>query len=226
MRPFDLALMVASALCLAAPSTAQSGSPATAQSVLPSTAQQMPATTSIGPNDRLQVTVFREPELSVEDVPVDESGRVILPLVGGVTAAGKSTEALSLEIQARLQYYLKNPKVSVAVKQVAGKRITVAGAVNQPGVFPIEGRTTLLQAEALARGPSQVAKLDQALIFRDRDGKRTAAKFNLGAIAKGKADDPEVLPGDTIAMGSSGFKTAWRDIMLTLRSFNVFSVIP
>ena len=219
MRPFiNIALVAMSLLWAAAPTTAQTS--------LPATPQQMPATTNIGPNDRIQVTVFREPELSVDDVPVDESGRVILPLVGPITAAGKSTEALSTEIQGRLQHYLRNPKVTVAVKQVAGKRITVAGAVNQPGVFPIEGRTTLLQAVALARGPSQVAKLDQALIFRDRDGKRTAARFDLKAIAKGKAVDPEVLPGDTIAMGSSGFKTAWRDIVMTLRSVNVFSVIP
>jgi len=222
MRPLmTFALVVASAIWAPAPSAAQ-----TAATSLPTTAPQMPVTTNIGPNDRIAVTVFREPELSVEDVPVDESGRVILPLVGGVTAAGKSTEALSAEIQSRLQHYLRNPKVTVAVKQVAGKRITVAGAVNQPGVFPIEGRTTLLQAVALARGPSQVAKLDQALIFRDRDGKRTAARFDLKAISKGKAVDPEVLPGDTIAMGSSGFKTAWRDIVMTLRSVNVFSVIP
>jgi polysaccharide export outer membrane protein len=219
MRPFmTLALVIASAFWTASPSTAQT--------VLPDTPQQLPSNTSIGPNDRIQVTVFREPELSVEDAPVDESGRVILPLVGAVTAAGKSTEALSTEIQTRLQTYLRNPKVTVAVKQVAGKRITVAGAVNQPGVFPIEGRTTLLQAVALAKGPSQVAALNQALIFRDRSGKRTAARFDLKAIAKGQAVDPEVLPGDTIAMGSSGFKTAWRDVVMTLRSVNVFSVIP
>lgn len=222
MRPLiNLALALASAMWAAAPSTAQ-----IAQTPLPTSAEQMPSTTSIGPNDRLQVTVFREPELSVEDVPVDESGRVILPLVGGVSAAGKTTEALSAEIQTRLKLYLRNPKVTVAVKQVAGKRITVAGAVMQPGVFPIEGRTTLLQAVALARGPSQVAALDQALIFRHRNGQRTAARFDLKAISKGKADDPEVLPGDTVTMGSSGFKSAWRDIVTTLRSVNVFSVIP
>lgn len=225
MRPFmNLALMLASAMWSTAPSTAQTAR--TAQNALPTTAEEMPSTISIGPSDRLQVTVFREPELSVEDVPVDESGRVILPLVGSVSAAGKTTEALSTEIQTRLKVYLRNPKVTVAVKQVAGKRITVAGAVNQPGVFPIEGRVTLLQAVALARGPSQVAALNEALIFRQRNGQRTAARFDLKAISKGKADDPEVLPGDTVTMGSSGFKSAWRDIVTTLRSVNVFSVIP
>jgi polysaccharide export outer membrane protein len=96
----------------------------------------------------------------------------------------------------------------------------------EPGVFPVEGRVTLLQAVALAKGPSQVADLDTTLIFRTQNGQKTVAKFDIGAIAKGKAEDPEVLPGDTIAIGSSGLKTAWRDILLTLRSFNVFAMVP
>lgn len=181
---------------------------------------------SITPLDRLGITVFREPDLSVEEVAVDESGRIVLPLVGGVSAAGKSTERLSLEIGDKLRRYLRDPQVAVTVKQAASRRVTVTGSVVQPGVYPLEGRLTLLQAVALARGPSQVASLDDTLIFRMRDGQRHAARFDLGAIAKGKAEDPEVISGDTVAIGASGFKTAWRDIVLSLRSFNVFSIIP
>ena len=181
---------------------------------------------SITPLDRLKVTVFREAELSVDDVAVDESGRISLPLVGGVLAAGKSTDQLSAEISGKLRQYLKSPQVAVSMKQAASRRITVTGSVTQPGVYPLEGRMTLLQAVALARGPSQVASLDQALIFRLRNGQRSAARFNLDAIARGKAEDPEVISGDTIALGSSKMKTAWRDIVLSLRSFNIFSLIP
>ncbi|MDP9423666.1 MAG: polysaccharide export protein [Pseudomonadota bacterium] len=181
---------------------------------------------AITPLDRLQVTVFREPDLSVEDVLVDEGGRVLLPLVGPLTAAGKSTEALASEITGKLRQYIRNPEVSVSVKQAASRRVTVAGSVVQPGVYPLEGRTTLLQAVALAQGPSQVASLNQTLIFRTVNGQRTAARFDLDAIARGKDTDPEVLPGDTIAIGSSKFKTAWRDIVLTMRSFNVFNLVP
>lgn len=181
---------------------------------------------TITPLDRLQVTVFREPELSVEDVLVDEGGRVLLPLVGAVTASGKTTEVLAAEITAKLRQYVREPQVAVSIKQAASKRVTVAGAVVQPGVYPLEGRTTLLQAVALAQGPSQVASLNQTIIFRTVNGQRTAARFNLDAIAKGKDADPEILPGDTVAIGSSKFKTAWRDIVLTMRSFNIFNVIP
>lgn len=184
------------------------------------------ATAPIGPLDRLEVMVFREPELSVADTPVDESGRIMLPLAGEFSAAGKSTQSLASEITERLRQYLRNPAVAVRVKQAASKRITVAGSVMEPGVFPVEGRVTLLQAIALARGPSQVADLDTTLIFRTQDGQKTVAKFDIGAIARGKAQDPEVLPGDTIAVGNSKLKTAWRDITVTLRSFNIFALVP
>ena len=181
---------------------------------------------SIAPLDRLQVSVFREPELSIDDLLVDESGRILLPLVGSLPAAGKSKEALAGEITLRLRQYLRDPQVSVAIKQAAVRNITVAGSVMEPGVYPMAGRTTLLQAVALAKGPSQVASLNQTLIFRTVNGQRTAARFNLDAIARGKAADPEVLPGDTIAIASSHFKTAWRDIIASVRSFNIFSAIP
>jgi len=181
---------------------------------------------SITPLDHLQVTVFREPDLSVPDVMVDESGHLALPLVGTVVAAGKSMDALSVEIAGRLKDYLKNPQVAVVLKQAASRRVTVTGSVIQPGVYPIEGRVTLLEAVALARGPSQVASMDQAFIFRMHDGQRTAARFNLKEITKGKANDPEVISDDTVTIGSSGFKTAFRDVLDTVRSFNIFRIVP
>jgi polysaccharide export outer membrane protein len=181
---------------------------------------------SITPLDHLEVTVFREPDLSSADVMVDESGHLELPLVGSILAAGKSTDELSDEIAKRLLEYVKTPEVSVTLKQAASRRVTIAGSVVQPGVYPIEGRLTLLQAVALARGPSQVASLDDTFIFRVHDGKRSVARFDLGAIAKGKAPDPEVISGDTVSIGSSGFKTAWRDVLNTVQSFNIFRVFP
>jgi polysaccharide biosynthesis/export protein len=213
---------------MAEPATVQANEPAGQPRVVaPGLDAQAPrANATITPLDRLQVTVFREPDLSVEDVQVDEGGKVLLPLFGPMNAAGKSTETLAAEVAAKLREYIREPQVSVSVKQAAVRRVTVAGSVVQPGVYPLEGRTTLLQAVALAQGPSQVASLDQTMIFRTINGQRTAARFNLDKIAKGKDADPEVLPGDTIAIGSSKFKTAWRDIVLTMRSFNIFNLVP
>ena len=220
-------ILVLTTMILAAPALAPAQSVGAVQPIVQAFDLTGPrADAAITPLDRLQVSVFREPELSVEDVPVDESGHIALPLVGTVMAAGKSTDVLAGEITSKLGQYLKRPEVSVLVKQAASRRVTVTGSVVQPGVYPLEGRLTLLQAVALARGPSQVASLDQALIFRLKNGQRTAARFNLDTIAKGKSPDPEVISGDTVAIGSSKMKTAWRDVVLSLRSFNIFSLIP
>src|SRR5689334_15157065 len=94
---------------------------------MPGVDVQVPrAEASITPLDRLTVSVFREPELSVEDVLVDESGRIVLPLVGGMSAAGQSTDALATGIASKLRQYVRNPQVSVAIKQAASRRVTVA----------------------------------------------------------------------------------------------------
>ena len=195
------------------------------QASVPSTVTST-ARTTITRADRINVTVFREPDLSVTDVLVDDSGTVALPLIGSVNAGGRSIEAVAADIENKLRPYLRNPQVAVVVKQSATKHITVAGSVMEPGRFEVEGPITLLQAIALARGPSQVASLDQALIFRSQGAQKTAARFDLRQIERGKAEDPQVLPGDTVAIGSSKFKTAWRDTILTLRSFNIFRLVP
>ena len=195
------------------------------QASVPTTAVST-ARTTIARADRINVTVFREPDLSVTDVLVDDSGTVALPLIGSVNAGGRSIEAVASDIENKLRPYLRNPQVAVVVKQSATKHITVAGSVMEPGRFEVEGPITLLQAIALARGPSQVASLDQALIFRTQGQQKTAARFDLRQIERGKAEDPAVMPGDTVAIGSSKFKTAWRDTILTLRSFNIFRLVP
>lgn len=217
----------AAALAASAPSLASAqGTPVQPVSVPAVDTAAPRADAAISPLDHLDVLVFREPDLSATDVTVDESGHLALPLIGSFMAAGKTNQQLATEIEGKLKAYVYYPEVSVTLKQAAGRQITVAGSVMQPGVYPMEGRMTLLQAVALARGPSRVASLDQAFIFRSRDGKRETARFNLDAIAKGKANDPEVFSGDTISLGSSGFKTAWRDILDTMSSFSIWRVLP
>jgi len=212
-------------IALASPAVAQQFSVVPASASVPAPARSQ-AVTTISTADRINVTVFREPDLSVQDVLVDDSGMVALPLIGSVNAGGRSSDAVAADIENKLRPYLRNPQVAVVVKQAANKYISVAGSVMEPGRFQVEGPITLLQAIALARGPSQVASLDQALIMRTNGTQKTAARFDLRQIERGQAEDPEVLPGDTVAIGSSKFKTAWRDTILTLRSFNIFRLVP
>lgn len=178
----------------------------------------------IGPLDTIAVTVFQEPDLTVKDVPVDASGSVILPLIGELHAADLTTAQLSAEIARRLQSrYLENPQVSVLVETSVSQKVTVEGSVTEPGVYEIKGRTTLLDALAMAKGTSRVAALDQVVIFREINGQTQGALFSAKKITLGQQPDPEILGNDTVVVGLSNIKAAWRDILTASPLIGAFS---
>lgn len=170
----------------------------------------------IGPKDVLNITVFREPQLSAERIEVDSGGQIMVPLIGKVQAGGKTAESLSGEIQTAMLQYLKNPRVWVSVTSNS-ETIAVEGAVNQPGVFPISGKSSLIEALALARSPTTVAAQDQVLVFRKIDGKNAVGRFDIRRIRMGLDPDPMILPGDRVVVGYDGFKEAY---------INFFAKIP
>lgn len=178
----------------------------------------------IGPLDTLSVTVFQEPDLSQSAVQVDASGNVLLPLIGQVKAEDKTSTQLAAEIGSKLgTKYLTDPQVSVIVTQSVSQHVTVNGSVTEPGVYAIQGRTTLLDALAMAKGTSRVAALDQVAVFRMVDGKRIGGVFNVDKINRGLAPDPELKGDDTIVVGLSNVKAAWRDILTAAPLLTAFS---
>jgi polysaccharide export outer membrane protein len=176
----------------------------------------------IAPFDSISVLVFQEPDLSIQNIRVDASGDVSYPLLGTVRAAGKTSAELGRDLAAGLGRYLVRPQVSVSVAAVS-QRITVEGSVGQPGVYEIRGTSSLLEAMALARSPSNVAALDQILVFRVVNGERTGARFDLRRIRNGIDPDPEILGGDRIVVGFSALRGAWRDFLSAVPVVNVFS---
>lgn len=174
------------------------------------------------PADVVSVVVYREPELSISQVEVDSQGRVPMPLLGPVQAVGSTTDELAETIRKRLLQYLNEPRVTVYVATAVSQRVVVDGSVIQPGIYEFRGRTTLLGALSLARGPNNVAKLDEVAIFRRQDGKLLAAKFDVRAIRRGEMPDPEILGNDTVVVGYSGLRGAWRDFLQALPAFAVF----
>ena len=176
----------------------------------------------IAPMDQLDVTVYREPELSLKAVTVDEAGHFRMPLIGDVEAAGKTPGQLTSELASRYRRYLVKPQVSVVVATSSTARVTVTGSVTEPGVYPLRGRTTLMEAVALAKGPTRVADLDEALIFRNVNGQRMAARFDLRAISRGRAPDPEIRGTDVVVVGESVIGAAWREVREALPSIGVF----
>jgi polysaccharide export outer membrane protein len=175
----------------------------------------------IEPLDSLRLSVFQVPDLS-GDFEVDLKGNIVLPLVGTVKAAGLTQEELQADVQKRLRKYMKDPVVSLAVKPSVGRSITVDGAVRQPGIFPIKGSLTLIQAIALARGLEQDANPRRVAIFRRIGGKRMAAAFDLTSIRRGQEDDPDIHSGDIIVVDGAKAKAIQRDLLQAIPILGIF----
>ncbi|MCI4589703.1 polysaccharide export protein [Sphingobium sp. BYY-5] len=161
----------------------------------------------LSPDDVLRIQIYHEPGLSLEDAQVTAAGMVRMPLIGDVPMAGLTASEAADVIAGRLgERYLVSPQVTLFVKKAVGRRITLDGEVREPGLYPLDGRLTLSQAVALAKGPTRLAGLSQVVVVRRMDGQRRAAMFDLSAIRKGKAPDPEILPGDQVIVGLSRAK--------------------
>ena len=172
---------------------------------------------TIGPTDLLNISVFQVPDLSSEELRVDASGSIQMPLIGSVRAAGRTPEDLAQEIESQLATrFLQNPQVSVTVAEAASQKVTVDGAVTKPGVYVMRGQTTLLQAVAMAEGPSEVADLESVAVFRTTPAGRMVAVFDLHAIRNGQAADPVLLGDDVVVVDTSRLSVATRQALQSL----------
>lgn len=182
----------------------------------------LPVDSRIGPADELTVTVFRVEDLS-GDHRVDPNGFIDMPLIGRVQAAGKTSDQLATEIETRFAVrHLRDPSVQVSLKKLTDQTVTVDGAVEQPGAYPVRGGTTLQQAIALAKGLEEEANARRVVIFRQIDGKRHAAAFDLQAIRRAEADDPAVYGNDIVVVDGSKNRSIFRDLLSTLPLIGIF----
>lgn len=177
----------------------------------------------IAPLDTLKVNVFQVEDLS-GDYEVDLTGHIAMPLIGSVRAVDLTTDELRTALEAKLgESYLRNPDVTVGITKSAGSNITVDGAVNNPGVFPVNGRITLIQAIAMARGTDQYANERRVAVFRQIGGQRMAAAFDLVDIRRGSEPDPVIYRGDIIIVDGSKTKQAFQDVLRSMPLLNVFT---
>ena len=162
----------------------------------------------ISPADTLDINVSQLPELT-KVVEVGPGGKILLPLIGQVQAAGRTPVELSDDIAAGLKKkYMKDPIVVVSVKEAQGDKVTIDGAVTKPGVYSLAGPTTLLQAVALAQGPDpKLANTKRVAIFRTIGGQRRSAFYDLTQIRTGKAEDPSIYGNDIVVVDTSGAKS-------------------
>lgn len=150
------------------------------------------ASTTISPQDTLDINIFKVPDLSAKALKVEANGAISLPLVGSVTVAGLSISQAEKLITQRLTQYMQDPKVSVVrTDNAVSKRVTVEGEVRTPGVFPIKGNLSFLQAIAMAQGLSELGDSRNVLFFRDG----SQHSISLDLVRTGRIPDP-ILRGD------------------------------
>jgi polysaccharide export outer membrane protein len=165
----------------------------------------------IGTQDLIEVQVLGIQDLRRE-ARVNAKGMIGLPLIGAVRVAGLTTaEAEALIGGLYRKDHLQNPEVSVFVKEYTRQRVTIEGAVARPGVFPLKGPTTLLQALAIAGGQGALSDLSDVVLFRLEAGERRAIKFDVTKIRSAEAPDPLLQPDDLIVVNRTPSRVALRD---------------
>ncbi len=188
----------------------------------PPSSEILAADYRIAPLDTLSVNVFQVPDLS-GDFQVDLTGQIAMPLIGTVRAVDLTTGELRETLVTRLgERYLRNPDVTVGIKASTRRNITVDGSVGRPGMFPVTGPTSLIQAIAMAGGPDTNANPRRVAIFRQVDGQRMAAAFDLISIRRGEAEDPAVYSGDIIVVDGSQVAAQRRELLQSIPILALF----
>lgn len=178
----------------------------------------------IGREDILKVTVLYEPDLSNAASKVDSGGNISVPLIGDVQAADRTTTEVSAEIASRLgATYVQNPRVNVSVETSAVDHVTIEGFVADPGVYPMAGSMSLLEALARAKSPTRIALLRDVAVFRMVNGRRVGGLFDVVAIRAGLEPDPPLVAGDVVVVGLSYVKSFYRDLLQTAPSVAAFA---
>lgn len=180
----------------------------------------------LGVHDLLEISVFQAPELS-RTVRINSRGFISIPIIGTVQARGLTAHELEQVLAQRLaKDLLQDPQVSVFIKEFISQRVVIEGKVKKTGVFPITGRTTLLQALALADGLDPLANEKEVKIFRlHPDGRKEMMVFDLTEIRAGRTADPLVKGNDLVVIEEAAGRAAIKSITDTLRGFFSFGML-
>ena len=171
-----------------------------ATSAMPKVTAAVPTDYVIGPEDMLQITVWKNDALS-RAVPVRPDGKISLPLLHDIHAAGLTSMQLRDKIAVALAEFMPSPEVSVIVTDVRSYRVSVLGEVNKPGVLQLKSEATILEAIAMAGGFRDFASPSKIVIFRkDSYGGTHKLSFNYNRALKGQEDNLNLRSGDVIVV--------------------------
>jgi polysaccharide biosynthesis/export protein len=155
----------------------------------------------IGPLDVLRIDVWKEAEVS-RTVPVRPDGKISLPLLNDLQAAGLTSVQLSKIIANGLKEYITNPQVTVSVTEINSRRVYITGEVTHPGALSLLPHMTVLQALSSSGGFTLFAKIKEIYVLRNENGKKVQHPFNYKDVVKGKGQDQdiELQAGDVIVV--------------------------
>jgi polysaccharide export outer membrane protein len=196
-RPWHIALAIA--LALGSIVSAQTAAPAQSAGNHPATGSNVPDYV-IGPDDVLHIAVWKEADLTAT-LPVRPDGKISLPLLDDVQAAGLTPKQLSESITARLKKYIADPRVTVVVNQINSKRVYMVGEVTHTGPLPLLANMTVLQAISSA-GLTQFANTKGIYVLRTENGRQEKLPVDYKKLVKGEQIEENYLlkPGDTIVV--------------------------
>lgn len=192
---FGVPAIHAQAVAVTAPASAAGVGPAmTARTALPTDYV-------IGPEDVLSVVFWREKELSA-DVAVRPDGRITLPLINDIDAAGLTPAQLRERVIDAARPFLEDPTATVIVKQINSRKVFITGEVQKPGSYPLVAPTTVLHLIAMAGGLREFTLGKKIVIMRTEAGRQKGYRFNYAQVRGGKnlAQNIELKPGDTVVV--------------------------
>lgn len=177
----------------------------------------------LGPYDQVVVEVLGVDELK-RDGRIDGAGNFSYPLIGSVHAAGLTPAELAAHIADGLRgRFVRNPQVSVNVREVVSQVVSVDGAVRDPGRYVVSGYMTLQQAIASAHGLTDMAQVTEVVVFRTVGGRPSAALFSLRDIREGRYGDPQIYANDVVVVGTSRARRLWQDLAQIAPIFSAFT---
>lgn len=194
-----IALMSASVLAQSDASEKSKSPIATSASATQGTPND--ASYQIGPEDVINIAVWKEPDFS-SNAPVRPDGKISIALLGDIQAAGKTPVQLASELTGILKKYIAEPRVTVTVTTINIRRVFLMGEVGRPGPVVITPSMTVLQAIAAAGGPTTFANAKKTYVLRTENGKQTKIPFNYKEAIKGNVPEQNIVlrPGDTIVI--------------------------
>ena len=182
------------------PTVAAPQAPANGKPVAPA-GVPLPAGYVIGAEDLLSVVFWRDKELSA-DVVVRPDGKISVPLLNDIQAAGFTPEQLADVLVKAATKYIADPTATVIVKEIRSRKVYVLGEVGKPGTVPLIGEMNVLQLIATVGGLLEYADKENITIVRMENGKERRFKFNYKEVVKGKKTEQNIMlkPGDTVVV--------------------------